>query len=173
MREAAETLAVSGWQGGRSAVRRSCRCRPVACSATVDLVVSDPTRPTQSFPADWPEGCPPVEAQPCSGDYYRIVGSELAAASDFRSHRELGKLPKAPPCLRAGLSTFRTLDDAERMALLFPVLGGFVALGALTDAYGVSLLTPGRQPSHTTVWPFEETNRTTPFEKVSSVRRGS
>ncbi|MDO9017180.1 MAG: hypothetical protein Q8S73_15890 [Deltaproteobacteria bacterium] len=107
------------------------------------------------------------------GDYYRIVRGELVTSEDLRSHRELGKLPSAPPCLRAGLSTFRSLDDAERMALLFPVLGGFVARGALNDSYGVSLLTPGRQPSHTTVWPYQQTQRTEPFRQVSPVRRPS
>jgi hypothetical protein len=99
------------------------------------------------------------------------VKTDPAGANDFRSHRELGKLPKAPPCLRAGLSTFRTLDDAERMALLFPVLGAFVARGQLDGGYGRSLVTPGRQPTHTTVWPYVGVDRVAPFRRVTPVRR--
>ena len=102
-----------------------------------------------------------------------MVRGTPAAAGDFHSHRKLGKLPKAPPCLRAGLSTFRRLDEAERMSLLFPVLGSFVALGALDVRYGVSMLTPGREPTHTTVWPFARTDRSAPFGTVTPVRRPS
>ena len=98
---------------------------------------SDPASVT--FPADWPEGCPPAEAAATAGDYYRVVHGIPATAADFLSHRELDKLPRAPPCLRAGLSTFRLLEEAERMSLLFPVLGSFVALGAL-DARSDDLL---------------------------------
>jgi hypothetical protein len=63
------------------------------------------------------------------------------------------------------------MDDAERMALLFPVLGAFVARGQLDDGYGVSMLTPGRQPTHTTVWPFLGVDRVDPFRSVTQVRR--
>lgn len=125
------------------------------------------------FPADWPPGCPPPEAAPASGRYFRVVTTSPASASDFRTHHEAGKLPKAPPCLRAGLSTFRTQDDAERMALLLPVLGGFVAAANLNAAYGVSMPTQGRQPTHTTLWPHEGTDRAAPFDTVTPVRRPS
>lgn len=135
--------------------------------------MSDSKPPQKTFPTDWPEGCPPSEAAPTSGEYFRVVRGAAASIEDFRSHRELGKLPKAPPCLRAGLSTFRVLDEAERMALLFPVPGSFVAQGTLDALFGVSMRTQGREPSHTTVWPFEKTDRIAPFRLVTPVRRPS
>src|SRR5262249_37896909 len=106
------------------------------------------------FPPGWPPGCPPTDAASGEGAYHRGVRSMPATAEDFRSHLELGKLPKAPACLRAGLSMFRNEGDAERMALLFPVLGSYVARGVLDARYGVSMHSPGRQPTHTTVWPY-------------------
>ncbi len=135
--------------------------------------MSEPSLDLRTFPDDWPEGCPPTDAAATAGDYYRVTRREVPTAEDFRSHRELEKLPKAPPCLRAGLSTFRALEEAERMALLFPVLGAFVAMGRLDAAYGLSLLTPGREPTHTTVWPYMRTDRASPFLHVCSVRRPS
>jgi hypothetical protein len=125
------------------------------------------------FSQDWPPSCPPSEAAPTAGRYYRIVKTSPAAPADFRSHRELGKLPSAPPCLRAGLSTFRTHEDAEAMALLLPVLGGHVAAGTLDGTYGRSMLTRGQQPTHTTLWPHEGIDRAAPFDTVTTVRRPS
>lgn len=125
------------------------------------------------FPPDWPDGCPPDDAGTAAGDHLRIVQREVASADDFRSHRELGKLPKAPPCLRAGLSMFRVIEEAERMALLFPVLGAYIATGTLDARYGVSKLTGGREPTHTTVWPYAQTDRAAPFDRVVAVRRPS
>jgi hypothetical protein len=68
---------------------------------------------------------------------------------------------------------FRSVAEAERMALLFPVLGDFVARGQLDAGYGRSMLTIGREPSHTTVWPFVQTDRAAPFVTVSPVQRAS
>lgn len=131
-----------------------------------------PSTPS-TFPADWPEDCPPHGTPATGGDYFRVVRTDPPTPDDFLSHRELGKLPKAPPCRRAGLSTFRALDDAEHMALLFPVLGDHVARGTLDAEYGVAMLTPGQRPSHTTVWPYTQTQRTAPFRFVTRVSRAS
>lgn len=135
--------------------------------------MNSPDAAEPGFPSDWPSDCPPQDAAAPSGEHVRIVRGAVATADDFRSHRELGKLPKAPPCLRAGLSMFRAVEEAERMALLFPVLGAFVARGELDAQYGRSMLTTGREPSHTTVWPFMQTDRVAPFVSVSPVRRVS
>lgn len=126
-----------------------------------------------TFPPDWPPECPPTDAESTVGEHVRIVRGEAATSDDFHSHRELNKLPKAPPCLRAGLSMFRSVAEAERMALLFPVLGSFLASGLLDERYGRSKLTAGREPSHTTVWPFVQTDRAAPFVTVVAVRRPS
>ena len=123
------------------------------------------------FSTDWPPDCPPDAASAPEGDYYRIVRTNPPTELDFRSHRELDTLPKAPPCLRAGLSTFRTVEDAERMVQLFPVLGSHIARGALDASYGLAMLTPGRQPTHSTVWPYEGVDRLAPFRDVVPATR--
>jgi hypothetical protein len=135
--------------------------------------MDSPNAAPAGFPTDWPTDCPPFDAAAPTGEHIRIVRRAIPTADDFRSHRELGKLPKAPACLRAGLSMFRSVAEAERMALLFPVLGDFVARGQLDAQYGRSMLTTGREPSHTTVWPFVQTDRAAPFGTVSPVRRAS
>ncbi len=125
-----------------------------------------------TFPIDWPDGCPPDGATTASGPYVRIVRSNPPTAEDFVTHRESGKLRKAPECLRAGLSTFLTLADAERMTMLLPVLGDHLAVGQLGADYGRSMLTQGRQPTHTTLWPYVGVTRHSPFHVVRTVARG-
>jgi hypothetical protein len=82
---------------------------------------------------------------------------------DFRSHAELGKMPKAPPCLRVGLSVFRTLEDTLHQQELFPFLGNRVARAELNPTHGKTRLTSGRQPSHTTWWPHSNVDRVAAF----------
>jgi hypothetical protein len=107
------------------------------------------------FPEDWPNDCRPSDADEASGDVYRIVRDDPPAATDFATHRETGRLPKAPPCLRCGLSVFRDFRDARHQRNLFPKLGSLIARAALTSDHGLTKLTHGSQPTHTTWWAFE------------------
>jgi|ERR1043165_2887373 hypothetical protein len=102
------------------------------------------------FPDNWPEDCPPEDADAADGQVFRLVKSNPHTASDFLSHHELGTLPKAPPCLRCGLSLFRTREDAEHQHRAYPKLGKFIATGMLKAEHGKAKLTQGRQPTHTT-----------------------
>jgi hypothetical protein len=111
------------------------------------------------FPANWPENCPPLDAEDARGTVYRLVKSDPPIADDFRSHAELGKMPKAPPCLRHGLSTFRRYEDANHQRDLLPYLGDKIAMAELKPEHGKTKLTQGRQPTHTTWWPYEEVQR--------------
>lgn len=123
-----------------------------------------------SFPDDWPPGCPPADAQAASGLLYRLVKSNPATASDFLTHADLGKMPKAPPCLRVGLSVFRTRDDVVHQAELFPFLGNQVASGEVCSEHGKTKLTPGKMPSHTTWWPYLGVDRVALFPTVEGLR---
>ena len=120
------------------------------------------------FPTNWPEACPPDEASDAEGIVFRLVDRDPPAASDFVTHFESGKMPKAPQCLRCGLSVFRDLRDAIHQRELFPKLGRYVARGRLLPQDGKTMLTTGRMPTHTTWWPFPEIQRAGPF----SVRSG-
>jgi len=86
---------------------------------------------SQQFPRNWPEGCPPLDAEDADGNVFRLVKNQPPIAKDLESHFESGKLPKAPPCLRCGLSVFRELKDAVHQRELMPKLGSLVAKAAL------------------------------------------
>jgi hypothetical protein len=121
---------------------------------------------TGTFPTDWPTDCPPRDAVSASGHVFRIVKQAPPAADDFVTHHEAGTYRKAPPCLRAGLSVFRTLDDAVHQRELFPALGEHIARGSLAAHHGKTKLTQGRQPSHTTWWPHVAVTRAAGFSVV-------
>jgi hypothetical protein len=94
---------------------------------------------------------------------YRLVSHSPPAAADFSTHAELGRMLKAPPCLRVGLSVFRTLDDALHQHELLPFLGNRVAKAELNSTHGKTKLTTGKQPTHTTWWPYGGVERASPF----------
>jgi len=121
------------------------------------------------FPADWPSGCPPDDAQPAEGEIFRLVKSNPPTAADFWSHHETGKLPNTPACLRCGLSVFRSREDAEHQHRAYPRLGRFIAKGMLVHEHGVTKLTHGRQPSHTTWWAFADVDRLAVFTDIEEV----
>lgn len=118
------------------------------------------------FPDSWPRDCPPQDAVNADGKVFRIVKNDPPTATDVASHWELGKLPKAPACLRCGLSVFRELRDAVHQRRLFPKLGRLVATGVLKPEHGKTKLTTGQQPTHTTWWAYEEVMRETLFAVV-------
>ncbi len=118
------------------------------------------------FPDDWPQGCPPDDAEPADGVVYRLVKNKPPTESDFLSHHETGRLPNAPACLRCGLSVFRDLADAVHQRRLLPRLGRYVARGELEDTHGKTRLTSGQQPTHTTWWPFVGVNRSVLFTVI-------
>ena len=120
-----------------------------------------------SFPQGWPDQCPPNDAVDADGIVFRIVKTDPITAADMASHHETGKLLKAPPCLRCGLSVFRELQDAFHQRQLFPKLGKLIAKAALQAAHGKTKLTEGRQPTHTTWWPYEGVDRASLFALVA------
>lgn len=122
-----------------------------------------------AFPDNWPPGCPPADAEPAAGPVYRLVKNIPPLAEDFKTHHEIGKMPKAPACLRAGLSVFRTRDDAIHQSKLHPFLGNKIASAELCPEHGKVKLTRGTMPSHTTWWPYLGVERAAPFHKVEVV----
>jgi hypothetical protein len=116
-----------------------------------------------NFPKDWPQSCPPADAVDAVGEVFRIVRNSPPAAGDMASHHETGRLPKAPPCLRCGLSVFREVRDALHQRELLPKLGKFIAKGVLKPEHGKTKLTDGTQPTHTTWWAYEGMQRESIF----------
>jgi hypothetical protein len=122
-----------------------------------------------TFPKDWPSGCPSPDTPDAAGDVFRIAKENPVTAGDMRSHHETGKLPRADPCLRCGLSVFRELEDAMNQQKLLPKLGNKIAKAMLEAAHGKACLTKGQQPTHTTWWPYEGVDRAVLFVVVMEV----
>jgi hypothetical protein len=72
------------------------------------------------FPTHWPEQCPPEEALPADGVYYRLVRHNPPQAEDFRTSHEQGTFQRSCPCMRHSLSVFAAFDDAEYNRNLYP-----------------------------------------------------
>lgn len=121
------------------------------------------------FPREWPTGCPPSEATAAKGIVYRTCDGSPPSQEDFKSYLELGKAPKACPCLRAGVSVFRDLHDAVHHASQFRRMAGLVSTGELRPEHGKTKPTPSKNtgPSHTTWWPVEGLDRASIFRIVS------
>jgi hypothetical protein len=88
------------------------------------------------FSDQWPTNCPPDDAIEASGIAYRLVNHNPPHGDDFQTHFETGKLPKAAPCMRSGLSAFRELQDAVHQRKLFPRLGKWIATALLSPLHG-------------------------------------
>ena len=109
--------------------------------------------------ADASTDCPPAGAAAVDGDVYRCCKSSPPSDADMRTHEESGRLPDADPCLRRGLSVFRSESDAQHQVRLFRRWRRrFVAKAALDGGHGRSMLTTGQQPTHTSWWPAESLN---------------
>jgi hypothetical protein len=119
-----------------------------------------------NFPQDWPNDCPPPDAVAAAGEVFRLVKTNPPTAADLASHRETGRLPNAPPCLRCGLSVFRDVQDAVHQQRLIPKLGRWIARGTLSVEHGQTKQTPSQQPTHTTWWAYEGINRAALFTVV-------
>jgi hypothetical protein len=119
-----------------------------------------------NFSSDWPADCPPKDTPDAQGDVFRIVKENPPAPQDMLSHHETGRLLKADPCLRCGLSVFRLLEDALNQQRLLPKLGKRIAKGTLAPAHGKARPTPGQQPTHTTWWAYVGVERAALFVVV-------
>src|SRR5207247_2591203 len=98
---------------------------------------------------------------------FRLVHNDPPAREDLLTHFETGRVPKAPPCLRCGLSVFRELRDAQHQRQLFPRLGQFIARAELDSQHGKTKLTRGSQLTHTTWWAYEQVKRESLFSIVA------
>lgn len=77
----------------------------------------------------------------------------------MQTHEESGRLRDADPCLRRALSVFRSETDAQHQVRLFRRWRRkFIAKASLDGRHGRSMLTTGKQPTHTSWWPTESLN---------------
>jgi len=122
------------------------------------------------FPDAWPKDCPPSDAEDADGVVFRVVKHNPPEEEDTATHMETGRLPKAPPCLRCGLSVFREMRDAAHQRQLLPKLGNLIASATLLPEHGKTKLTKGQRPTHTTWWAYEGVNRHSLFAVFAEER---
>ncbi|WP_440998067.1 hypothetical protein [Arhodomonas sp. SL1] len=121
-----------------------------------------------SFPAAWPNDCPPADAESPKGEYYRIVKTNPPSDQDFLSHAERGKSGGGDCCMRCGLSVFSDVEEARHAKKVMPALGEHLVVAALDARHGRTKRTPSRRhKSHVTWWPFEGIGRAELFAVVT------
>ena len=116
-----------------------------------------------NWPPDFPDDCPPEDAVPANGVYYRIVKTNTPQSSDFVSirHKDPDRADLAiangleTPCTTIGISVFEEKDEAVRRARKYRRLGSMLARVTLTPDTGKILHTPRPRGggSHHTWWP--------------------
>ena len=120
------------------------------------------------WPADFPDDCPPEEAEPANGVYYYIVKNNPPERSDFVSlYRRNRRLAEARTrhgittlCQTMGLSLLADINDAIYRANRFRGIGSLIARLALIPDAGQILYTPRDNDSHHTWWIPEGYNPT-------------
>ena len=124
-----------------------------------------------NWPADFPPNCPPNEAGPADGAYYRIVKNDPPKLGDFVSvyHLDQERAEKQVSdgkislCEIMGLSTFTDEEHARACARQFPRLGSKIAKLSLGKEAGKALSTPRDiWVSHHTWW------QATEFDPIAS-----
>lgn len=102
--------------------------------------------------------CPPSDAVEATGEVFRCCKREIPLPADMETHEESGRLPEAVPCLRRALSVFTDRSDAEHQARAFLRFWrrASVTKATLSPEHGVTKLTPGKQPTHTSWWPSKD-----------------
>lgn len=116
-----------------------------------------------NWPLDFPENCPPPQASPANGIFYRIVKTDSPELRDFVSvyHENPKRAESAiksgnrTKCETMGLSVYADKNDAIDCAQRYRKLGNMIAHLELVPTSGKTAPTYGGWPSHTTWWKAE------------------
>ncbi len=111
------------------------------------------------WPVTYPPGCPPEDAWPAAGSFFRLVDSDPPTEADFLNHHELLALGRvrsrywSDDCDAAGLSLFSDLDETKQLRQsVGPLRRKLIAAGNV-DGPGRIKHTPSqRSTSHHTWW---------------------
>jgi hypothetical protein len=103
--------------------------------------------------ADWPDNCPPPDANDLPILAYRLLGGPEPQEGDFRSWFEEGRSIKGRECEGRGLSVFTAIEDARHHIELFGDKS-YIGVARLMTNHGQLKRTPtGKFPQHATWWP--------------------
>jgi len=108
-----------------------------------------------SFPAHFPQACPPDSAEDARGEVYRFVHNEPPVAEDFVSFFDEGRSYKPDKkCQACGLSVLTTERDVKEARRLSPWFKKrMVAKARLSPDWGKTARTESKNiPNHHTWW---------------------
>ena len=105
---------------------------------------------------DYPDACPPSEANEMEGSFYRMCNSAVPEKDDFKTHVDLGlNFPPPKLCEAKALSFFASEQAIERLKKRFPKFKDKVAvLINISPSHGVGLL----EGEHLNLWEFQDVN---------------
>lgn len=108
-----------------------------------------------------PQSCPPADAQPCQGVFYRIVAVEPPMSSDFFSQRKLQPHrvfagQGIDECIARAVSLFKDKSDAAKRLRLPKFRNSTIARVTLQPKDG--LIKKTFQNSHYSWWRSSEFN---------------
>ena len=86
---------------------------------------------------------------------YRIVKNDPATPDDFVSYQARGRRPPNDPekaRLWSGLSAYETPEQARRTAMMFPMLGTFIAEVEIPDNQRITYERTTTSDGHYTIW---------------------
>jgi hypothetical protein len=95
---------------------------------------------------------------------FRIVRGGPLGEADFETHYEAKTALSAPPCGRAGISVFHSLEKAAHRQRLTPRLGSAISEGTLEPDAGKTLLTSPKS-GHIEWWPYKDIVRASYFSE--------
>ena len=111
------------------------------------------------WPAEYPPNCPPLEAVPSDGTFYRVVATDPPTSRDFLSLRQQNPVRaerivarSGNRCILAGLSVFTDINDAISVSQQHPKLGRHIARLSPSSESGKVLRNGRRHVSHHTWW---------------------
>ena len=81
---------------------------------------SDHVEEAPSFPSGWPPCCPPEDARPAQGTFFRAVENNIVTYVDFQSALETTNFLNSDPCKRAAISLNATQGGILHGFRLFP-----------------------------------------------------
>src|SRR5689334_8667524 len=118
----------------------------------------------RTFPAGWPTGCPPSDAQEASGTVYRLLKTDQPTCGDFETWFEKGQQPQYPNptalCQACAVSVSSSIEDLRQRMARQPDVWKHIAVGVLDAGCGVMKPTPCKQDRfHCSWWCFEDVVR--------------
>ncbi len=105
---------------------------------------------------DLPDACPPADAQPGEGTYFRLLRGNAPTPRDWVRPRDMPKhsgLTNWSLCKASAYSIYRDFSDLDALRAAVPGMRKWLtAQGELRPDMGVTTPTPVNGNSHTSWW---------------------